>query len=248
MTHAAHQGVARASSPPRGWHRPVRPRALLVVSAVLLLLWLVLMVGGVMWFYARFESHITVREQPVRVRLPSGLPALAEMSSPLTLQLPQALKVNVPVKQMVPMRLHDSVHARVQLKTVLPVSTDVRVDHEVLISTVARLHAPVYRWLPPLDVTVPVQLRLPVHLVVPVRADVPLDLDMAISGELRESVNVPVDTVLTLRPEVKGDIVAQMRTQTAFRLFGPQEPVPMTIVDARLRVPFDLAWVTRREP
>ena len=83
MTHAAHQSVARASSPPRGWHRPVRPRALLVVSAVLLLLWLVLMVGGVMWFYARFESHITVREQPVRVRLPSGLPALAEMSSPL---------------------------------------------------------------------------------------------------------------------------------------------------------------------
>ena len=229
MTHAAHQSVARASSPPRGWHRPVRPRALLVVSAVLLLLWLVLMVGGVMWFYARFESHITVREQPVKVRLPSGLPALAEMSSPLRLQLPQALKVNVPVKQMVPMRLHDSVHARVQLKTVLPVSTDVRVDHEVLISTVARLHAPV-------------------HLVVPVRADVPLDLDMAISGELRESVNVPVDTVLTLRPEVKGDIVAQMRTQTAFRLFGPQEPVPMTIVDARLRVPFDLAWVTRREP
>ncbi|MBP7502846.1 hypothetical protein [Aquabacterium sp.] len=219
-----------------------------MVSAVLLLLWLVLMVGGVMWFYARFESHITVREQPVRVRLPSGLPALAEMSSPLRLQLPQALQVNVPVKQMVPMRLHDSVHARVQLKTVLPVSTDVRVDHEVLISTVARLHAPVYRWLPPLDVTVPVQLRLPVHLVVPVRADVPLDLDMAISGELRESVNVPVDTVLTLRPEVKGDIVAQMRTQTAFRLFGPQEPVPMTIVDARLRVPFDLAWVTRREP
>ncbi len=53
------------------------------VSAVLALLWLALMVGGVMWFYARFESHITVREQPVEVRLPWVLPALAEMSSPL---------------------------------------------------------------------------------------------------------------------------------------------------------------------
>jgi len=56
------------------------------------------------------------------------------------------------------------------------------------------------------------------------------------------------DTVLALRPQVQGDIVAKMQMQTAFRLFGPQEPVPMTIVDARLRVPFDLAWFTRREP
>ncbi|OGB02725.1 MAG: hypothetical protein A3G29_02180 [Burkholderiales bacterium RIFCSPLOWO2_12_FULL_64_99] len=226
----------------------MRPRALLVVSVALLLVWLALMAGGVMWFYARFESHITVREQPVRVRLPSGLPALAEMSSPLRLQLPQALKVNVPVKQSVSLELRDSVQARVQVKTVLPVSTDVPVDHEVLISTVARMHAPVFRWLPPLDVTVPVQLRLPVHLVVPVRAEVPLDLDVTVSGELRKSVNVPVDTVLALRPQVKGDIVARMQAQTAFRLFGPQEPVPMTIADARLRVPFDLTWFTRRAP
>ena len=248
MMQAGQRIVAPASSPPRGWHRPVRPGALFVVSVALLLLWLALMAGGVMWFYARFESHIMVREQAVRVRLPSGLPALAEMSSPLRLQFPQAFKVNVPVSQAVPVQLRDSVQARVRLKTVLPVSTEVRVDHEVLISTVARLHAPVHRWLPPLDVTVPVQLRLPVHLVVPVRAEVPLDLDVAVSGELRESVNVPVDTVLALRPQVKGDIVAQMRTQTAFRLFGPQAPVPMTIADARLRVPFDLTRVTRREP
>lgn len=226
----------------------MRPRALLVVSVALLLVWLALMAGGVMWFYARFESHITVREQPVRVRLPSGLPALAEMSSPLRLQLPQALKVNVPVKQSVSLQLRDSVQARVQVKTVLPVSTDVRVDHEVLISTVARMHAPVFRWLPPLAVTVPVQLRMPVHLVVPVRAEVPLDLDMAISGKLQEQLSVPVDTVLALRPQVQGDIVARMQAQTAFRLFGPQEPVPMTIADARLRVPFDLTWFTRRAP
>src|SRR3990167_4426376 len=197
MMHAGHRAAAPAATLPRGWHRPVRPRALLVVSVALLLVWLALMAGGVMWFYARFESHIT---------------------------------------------------GRVQVKTVLPVSTDVPVDHEVLISTVARMHAPVFRWLPPLDVTVPVQLRLPVHLVVPVRAEVPLDLDVTVSGELRKSVNVPVDTVLALRPQVKGDIVARMQAQTAFRLFGPQEPVPMTIADARLRVPFDLTWFTRRAP
>ena len=82
----------------------------------------------------------------------------------------------------------------------------------------------------------------------PVRAEVPLDLDMAISGKLQEQLSVPVDTVLALRPQVQGDIVARMQAQTAFRLFGPQEPVPMTIADARLRVPFDLTWFTRRAP
>jgi hypothetical protein len=229
---------------PRGWHRPVRPAALLVVGACLLLLWLALMAGGVMWFYARFESHITVHEQAVRLRLPTDLPALAEIAMPLTLQVSEPLRVQVPVRQDVPVTLHDSVQAQVQLKTVLPVSTEVRIDHEVLVSTVARLHAPVYRWLPAFDVTVPVRVRLPVKLVVPVRADVPLDLDVAISGELRETVSVPVDTVFSLRPEVRADIVAQMQSQTVFRLSGPQEPLPLTIVDTRLRVPFDLAWFT----
>ena len=229
---------------PRGWHRPVRPGALLAVAVGLLLLWLALMAGGVMWFYAHFESHITVREQAIRLRLPSGLPALAEVSSPLTLQVPSTFRVQVPVRQEVPVTLHDSVHARVRLATTLPVSTEVQVAHEVAVNTVARLHAPVHRWLPALDVTVPVQIRLPVRLRVPVKTEVPLDLDLAVSGELNETVRVPVDTVMALRPQVRSDIVAQMQSQTAFRLFGPQEPVPMTITDTRLRLPFDLAWIT----
>lgn len=229
---------------PRGWHRPVRPGALLAVAVGLLVLWLALMAGGVMWFYAHFESHITVREQAIRLRLPSGLPALAEVSSPLTLQVPSTFRVQVPVRQEVPVTLHDSVHARVRLATTLPVSTEVQVAHEVEVNTVARLHAPVHRWLPALDVTVPVQIRLPVRLRVPVDTAMPLDLDLAVSGELNETVRVLVDTVMALRPQVRSDIVAQMQSQTAFRLFGPQEPVPMTITDTRLRLPFDLARIT----
>lgn len=236
---------AKAATP-RGWHRPVRPGALLGVAVGLLVLWLGLMAGGVMWFYAHFESHITVREQAVRLRLPSGLPAWAEVSSPLTLQVPPTLRVQVPVRQEVPVTLQDSVHARVRLATTLPVSTEVLVAHEVEVKTVAQLHAPVHRWLPALDVAVPVQIRLPVRLRVPVRTEVPLNLDVAVSGELHETVRVPVDTVMLLRPQVQGDIVAQMQSQTAFRLFGPQEPVPMTITDTRLRLPFDLAWITTR--
>jgi hypothetical protein len=162
----------------------------------------------------------------------------------LTLQVPSTFRVQVPVRQEVPVTLHDSVHARVRLATTLPVSTEVQVAHEVAVNTVARLHAPVHRWLPALDVTVPVQIRLPVRLRVPVKTEVPLDLDLAVSGELNETVRVPVDTVMTLRPQVRSDIVAQMQSQTAFRLFGPQEPVPMTITDTRLRLPFDLAWIT----
>lgn len=236
----------RSAKLPRGWHRPVRPGALLVVGAGLLLLWLGLMAGGVLWFYARFESHIAVKEHAMRLRLPEGLPGLAEVTTPLRLRLPQALAVRVPVRQDLPVQLQDSVVAQVRLKTVLPVSADVSVDHEVLVSTVAHLHAPVHRWLPRLDVTVPIQVRLPVHLVVPLRADVPLDLDVTVSGELQETVTVPVNTVLALRPQVQGDVVAQMTTQTAFRLFGPQEPMPVTLMDSRLRLPFDLARVTRR--
>lgn len=229
---------------PRGWHRPVRPGQLLWVALVLLVLWLGLMIGGVMWFYAHFESQLMLREQAMRLRLPSGLPSLASVSSPLALKVPHGIPMNVPVRQEIPVNLHDSVHARVRLVTTLPVSTEVLVAHEVEVKTIARLHAPVHRWLPALDVTVPLQIRLPVRLKVPVHTTVPIDLDMAVSGELDEALRVPVDTVVALRPQVLGHIEAQMQSHTAFRLFGPQEPVPMTIIDTRLRLPFDLARIT----
>lgn len=248
MAHPATTVSTAPTRAPRGWHRPVRPGALLAVGGALLLLWLALMAGGVVWFYAQFESHITVRDQAMRLRLPAGLPAMVEVSQPLSLQLPPTLAVQVPIRQDVAVQVQDSVQAHVQLDTVLPVHTDVRVTHEVPVATVARLHAPVFRWLPSFDVTVPVTVRLPIDLVIPVRAEVPLNLDVAVSGDLHQSVVVPVDTVVTVRPEIKQSVQARMQALTAFALREPQQPVAMTISHANLRVPFDLMRVTQTVP
>lgn len=226
----------------------MRPRALWAVATMLLLSWLVLMVAGVWFFYQRFESHITVREQPMTVRLPPGLPALAEVSLPVRLRLPPLSPIEVPVRQTVAAELRDSVQARVQMNTVLPVNATVQVDHDVAVHTTARVNVPVHAWLPRLDVRVPLTITLPVHLAVPVRANVPLDLDMQITGELRERIQVPLATTFRVRPQVQGEILAHLQDQTALHLVGPQRPVPMTIVHTRLKVPFDLRVLTRPQP
>jgi hypothetical protein len=102
------------TTPPRGWNRPVRPVALLVVGGAVLLLWLVLMTTSVWWFYEHWEARLTLRNQQVSLRLPAGMPAMAEVTSPLRSRLNLRPRIEVPVHQTVSAELPDHLQAHVR--------------------------------------------------------------------------------------------------------------------------------------
>lgn len=235
MARALGQGAALA---PRGWNRPVRPGALLVVGAVVLLVWGCLMVAATWFVYAHLDAIVDLRQQPVALRLPEGLQALAEVSAPVQTRVDLAPRVVVPLRQTLAVEVSDSLQARARLQTRVPVDTVVHVAQSVPVRTSLQLSVPVVSWLPRFEVTVPLVLDLPVKLDVPIQLQVPLDLDVLASGELRAPLQVPLDVNLPLRPEVRGELQVGIGRQMAFRLLGPMPTMPVTIERARLNLPF----------
>lgn len=230
----------------RGWNRPIRPLALVLVGGAVLLSWLVLISVAVWYFYAFWEARLTMRHQAVRLRLPVGMVAMAEVGSPVRTRLDMRPVVHMPVKQTVPAQMTDHVHAQVQLQTVLPVDTLVEVDRVVPVTTTLELSVSLRSWLPSIPVILPVTLNLPLQMSVPIKTSLPIKLELTVGGELPPVINVPIDATFTVRPHIQSAIEARMISHAAFSLMAPIEPFPMTIARTDLRVPFSLTLLKQR--
>lgn len=233
---------------PRGWHRPVKPLALVLVAAGLLLVWLALFAASVWSFYRHWEARLTLREQGAALRLPAQLSAWAEVSQAVHSRIDVSPVLRLPIRQSVNATFPDSVEARVQLRATLPVDTTVQVDHVVPVHTQVHLRVPLHRWLPDIPVTLPLDMVLPVHLEVPVRAQVPVVLDVHASGRLPKAIQVQLDTQMTLRPRIRAELSGQVLGKTEFRLLAPTEPFDVIITHAPLRVPMNLLMLNQRQP
>lgn len=230
-----------------GWHRPVSLKSLLIVGGLVLLVWLALMLAAVWFVYTQLDARMTLREQPVTLRLPAGLQAQAVVAQPVRTRIDLRPHVSVPVRQNLQAQVDDNLLTRAGFDATLPVDTVVQVDQVVQVKTELHMQVPLVGWLPAFDVAMPVTLSLPFKATVPVRAQVPVHFDALVSGELRAPLDVPLDTVFKLRPEVHEVVNAQVRGQMDFVVQGAMPPMPLTIEQARLLVPFDVPSIRQRQ-
>ncbi len=230
---------------PRGWNRPVKPTALIVVSVLVLLSWLALSIAATLYFYEAWEARFTMREQPVTLRLPAGMQALAEVGGPVRTRVDMRTPLKLHLDQPMTVNLHDSLVARAQLQTTLPVDTDIEIDTVVPVQTVLDTSVSVKSWLPRVAVKLPLTLSLPVRMRVPVRAEVPVNLDLLASGRLPERLQVPVRGDFIVRPHVRGDLDVTVTAQTRFRLTQPLFLSELHIVQADVRLPMSLGLKQR---
>lgn len=229
-----------------GWHRPVSLKSMLVVGALVLLLWLVLMLGAVWFVYTQLDARMDLRDQPVTLRLPAGLQAQALLQHPVRTRVDLRPRVDVPVRQRLQAQVDDTLLMRTSLETTVAIDTIVQVDQVVPVKTELSMQVPLVGWLPAFDVTLPVTLNLPFKAEVPLRAQVPVRFDAVVSGELKAPLEVPLDMVFRLRPEVHQEVLAQVRGQMDFVVKDAMPPMPLTIERARLLVPFDVPSIRQR--
>jgi hypothetical protein len=230
-----------------GWHRPISLKSLLVVGGLVLLVWLALMLSAVWFVYTQLDARMDLREQPVTLHLPAGLKAQAQVQQPVSTRIDLRPVVNVPVRQRLRAQVEDTLLMRANLATQVQVDTEVQVDQVVAVKTELSMRVPLVSWLPAFDVVLPVTLNVPFKARVPVRAQVPVRFDALVSGELRAPVEVPLEAVFRLRPEVHADLHAQLRGHMDFVVRDAMPAVPLTIVRARLLVPFDVPSIRQRE-
>ncbi len=231
---------------PGGWHRPVSPKSLLFVGALVLVVWLALILAMVWFVYTQLDARMELREQAVTLRLPAGLQAQAIVQQPVRTRVDLRPWVNVPVHQQLRAQVDDNLLTRATLEATVPVDTLVQVDQVVQVKTELSMQVPLVAWLPAFDVTLPVMLNLPIRAEVPLRAQVPVRFDAQVSGELRGPIEVPLDTVFRLRPEIHEPVRAQVLGQMDFVVNEPMPPMSLTIERARLLVPFDVPRIHQR--
>lgn len=242
-------GVApHGHTPARGWHRPVRPVALLWVGGVLLLIWLALMVGGVHFFYTHWQARVALRDQPLGLQLPAGLLADAQLAQAVRLGLDARPRLRVPVRQSVSAELSDTLLVEVPLRARVPVRTTLNVAQQVPVRATLQLQVPVVAWLPAFKVELPVAFSVPIELRVPVDTEVPLALHLQVSADLSAALSLPVNAVFETRPHLQGAIEAQVHRALALRVDQALQPLPLMIEQAQLDVPFDVPRLHRRGP
>jgi hypothetical protein len=233
---------AEASASP-WWRRPVGLRGLLWVGFGLALLWSAAMAVAVWSFYRNWQVEIALRHQPVMLRLPFGLRSVAEVDEPMSVPLHARPAFTLNLNQTIQATLNQPLLARVKLQTELPISTTVSVQQDIPVQTVLHMQVPLRSWLPPVAVDLPVKITVPVRWQVPVQARVPVKLDVLVSGQIRQTLNVPVQASWKLRPHIDTRLHAQVVGQTAFVLKDGIPALPVEIEQADLRLPFNLSLI-----
>lgn len=206
-------------------------------------LWLA-MLAGVAWAVREHgQSIVVLRHQPLTLRLPTGMPARAEVHTPLFTRLDLQSKVAAPIDQVVSVQLLNKLSARAIINTSVPVDTSISFDEDIPVSTEVEMKIPVVSWLPAMNVMVPVTFRVPVHMTVPIKVQVPLALDMAVTGQLTEAIKVPVRATMHLSVPVHAKLRADVLSIADFNLTGLQAPFDLRIEHAEVHTPLrDIGW------
>jgi hypothetical protein len=227
----------------RGWHRPVRRRDVALVMTSAALIWLALVAGAVWQVREHGQSAVALRHQTITLRLPAGMPARAEVHTPLYTRLDTQSKVAVPIDQLVSVQLVNKLNARAVINTTVPVDTSISFDQDIPVSTQVAMKVPVVSWLPAMDVTVPVTFKVPVRLTVPIKVQVPLALDVKVSGQVNDAIKVPVRATMNVSVPIHAKLKADVLNRADFNLVGLQAPFDLRIEQAEVRTPLrDIGW------
>lgn len=230
-----------------GWHRPVRRRHVVLVLGTVMLCWAASVAGAAWYVRTNWETAVAMRHQALTLRLPTGMPARAQVSTPLYTQLDVQSKLAVPIDQMVGVQLMNKLGAQAVITTTVPVDTTVAFDQDIPVSTEVEMKVPLVSWLPAMEVMVPVRFSVPVHMVVPVRLSLPLALDVHVAGELNTPLKVPIRTTLNLKVPVHARLKAEVLNRADFNLVGLQKPFDLAIDQAQVRVPLSgISWCRRQ--
>lgn len=222
---------------PRGWHRPVRRRHVVLVLVGAAVLWLAAMLAAAWHLREHWQSVVTLRHQTVTLRLPTGMPARAEVHTPLFTRLDLQSKVAAPIDQEVSVQLMNTLNARAVINTTVPVETTVDFQQDIPVSTEVEMKIPVVSWLPAMNVKVPVAFSVPVHMVVPVKVRVPVALDVKVRGQVSEALKVPVRTTVHVTVPVRAKLRADVLNLADFNLVGLQQPFELRIEQAEVHTP-----------
>lgn len=229
------------------WRRPVRRSQLLAVFAGVLLLWAAGS-GAAAWvLYTHYAATMSLRDQPISLRLPGGLPARAMAETPVQTRLDWEPTLSVPVNQLIRVQLPPTLSARAQTQLTIPIATNVSVATQIPVTVDVDTEVEARSWLPKFRVQMPVHMVVPVAMTVPIQTELPIALDATVRADITEPLNVPVRATLRAKVPLHARVQARAVNQAEFELMPPEDNVAVSIKQAEVRLPLDAIRLHQRD-
>lgn len=175
--------------------------------------------------------------QPMRLHLPDGMHASADLRSKVNTQLQANLNVDVPIRQTLLVNLPKEVSGQSHIESSIPIDTTINHRFTVNVSTLIDTPVKVARWLPEVQVKFPLQLQVPVDVTVPVKARVPLNLTLLAKASMPPSIHLPVSTRMNVDVPIRQSLDIETVSRAQFALRTDSLGIPIDLLEATLKVP-----------
>lgn len=196
------------------------------------------------WIYARLIFGFTLTDQPGFVKFPPTTPVTAAATNKIKIQLNGYIDAKVPFKQTLSLPLHGRYDTDARFDIVVPVSFTIQYRGAIPVNTMATIHGVTdfnYQKVKRLrnvafTAQIPLKFEQPIALTVPVNAKLHLVYHGPLGVRFNQTVSAPVDTVLNTRLKAVREITTPILARFGLRVRWPDEPVPVIVKHADLRL------------
>ncbi len=218
-----------------------RPWRIVLVGVGLFVCLVVGGIGGVL-AYLHVAFGFTLRDQPVRMRLPPTMKIRAEITNVLDVDLNAAVTAEVPIQQVFRPRLRGRYDTEVSLEADVPVAFTVRHQAVLPVDTFADIEAHAnfifvkeYRNIQ-IHAKVPMKFDLPVDLTIPVEQTLHVVFRGPMAFEIDQGVTLPVNETIVVHVPIDEKLSTPVTAAFDLQVKIPRQPIPIIINRTALRM------------
>lgn len=200
-------------------------RSLLLMLALFALVSATAGAGAAYWILMRYTLHLPMETQRLNVLLPEHLPVDVEI-----LQQDAAVVTDAATLREFPVHIDDTFKTVVRVDTRVPVRMTVPFQGVVPVNMTLPLNTKIKTRV------LGVNMELPIEGEIPLRFSLPVDLSVQIDQTLPMKFDLPVNTRINQRVNVK------VQTQQAARIRLRDPRLPVTLQEGEIAVP--LSWLS----
>ncbi len=207
------------------YHITIKTGRGLVVALWAFVLVSVVLVAGLVYFYLAYDPldrislRLNMQQQSLKARMAASFPVTADIDQLLRVPLDETIPVNVPFKQHMTIPFNKTLDLPMEINTTIPVYMTVPFKSDIPIDTKVYVDTKIETSILGIPVTVPVKGYIPVHTTIPVdqqvevRKDFPLSLRSPVNVKIKDTFQIPIDTVFSMSVPLNTELAIPFKEQ-----------------------------------
>ncbi len=207
----------------REYHLTIKAGRGFLVALSGLVLGMIVIVAGLLYLFLAYDPldriclRVNLEQQYIKARMAASFPVMADIDQLLRIPLDETIPVKVPFNQHFPIPFNQTFEVPVELNTTIPVSmtvpfkSDIPIETEVYVNTEIKTSIMGIPFSVPIKGYIPVRASIPVDQQVEVKEDFQLALRSPVKVDIKETFQVPIDTVFSMKIPLNTEIAVPFK-------------------------------------